>query len=120
MHVLHGHRLVLSNAGAKYLGDGWDEMLEPDPRLRGRMIPLGFINAVCSGLTYSEALVYLDLVSEGYEVLRGGWPDLLALREDAHMGVEVKHGGDKLNDKQVAMHGALQRIGFPVEVRHYK
>jgi hypothetical protein len=119
VYVIHGPNVLLNGAAARFLVPHWHDYLEPNSRLRAKHVPLDFIDALGSGLNYTEALVYLDLVADGYEVLRGGWPDLLAVRDDALLGVEVKLRGDDLSGRQIAMHSTLRKHGFPVEVRHY-
>jgi hypothetical protein len=57
----------------------------------------------------------------GWTILRGGWPDFLAIRDSAdgqveHMGIEVKSHNNRLSACQEKMHEALQKIGVKVSI----
>jgi hypothetical protein len=58
-------------------------------------------------LTPEEYKIRKQYEDQGFTVLRGGWPDFLAIKDGQVIGVEVKAGSDKLSKAQEAMHKAL-------------
>lgn len=69
-------------------------------------------------LNPSEKIAHGALCRAGFEVLRNGWPDFLATRDNDILAVEVKAGPDRVSTAQHAMHQALERAGIPVVVVH--
>ncbi len=71
-----------------------------------------------SGLTVGERKVHDQLVSEGWEVYRGGWPDFFARHPDGRrMCVEVKSPTDSVRRPQVAMQDVLlEEFGLETKV----
>jgi len=63
-----------------------------------------------------ESVIRTQLEQRGFTVLRGGWPDFLALKDGHGLGVEVKGYGDSLSRTQRAMGRALGELGLPVLV----
>jgi hypothetical protein len=64
----------------------------------------------------NEVPVIGALENAGYEVLKGGWPDLLAAKDGGLRFIEIKGPGDKLSAKQARLHKLLLSIGIKVEV----
>jgi hypothetical protein len=64
----------------------------------------------------NETIVYDQLHRRGFTVLRGGWPDFLALKDGSGLGVEVKIQHATLTRSQQAMKSALAGLGLPVLV----
>lgn len=65
----------------------------------------------------NERRIHDELQREGYEVFRGGWPDLLTIKDGVVRLIELKTPSDKLSQRQVKLHGALKRgLGLTVEV----
>lgn len=62
---------------------------------------------------YAERKIALEYAAKGYSVIRGGWPDFLAIRGDEVVGIEVKSDDDPLSPDQKVMHALLP---FPVIV----
>jgi Holliday junction resolvase len=56
---------------------------------------------------YSEEKIRKQYEAKGFTVLRGGWPDFLAIKDGQVIGIEVKSGNDKLRPAQEKMHKAL-------------
>jgi hypothetical protein len=68
-----------------------------------------------------ELAVKRHLEDNGWNVLRRGWPDLLAFREvDGKLevrGIEVKAGpADELSNYQKTVHAIFNRVGIPTNV----
>ena len=66
----------------------------------------------------AEATVIENLEKEGYEVLVGGWPDILAVRGNDIRFIEVKLKGQRLRWVQFRVADTLKRLGIKVEVLH--
>jgi VRR-NUC domain len=64
----------------------------------------------------SEEQVATEYREMGYEVLRGGWPDLMAVRDGSVVLIEVKTEDDVVRPHQKQMHDVLEGLGFPVIV----
>lgn len=62
------------------------------------------------------------LESEGYEVLRYGYPDFCAVKRDGGdikvRFIEAKAKGDRLRPSQISMHAIFGALGLPVEVEY--
>lgn len=67
-------------------------------------------------LKSSERVVYNSLLQNGYDVLRGGWPDFLAVKGREIIMVEVKSKNDRLSGTQRIMHETLRKLGARVDV----
>ena len=66
-----------------------------------------------------EQKVYDHLKSEGFDVLRSGYPDFMVQRNGRYSGVcaiEVKQGTDKVRPNQEIMHNMFKDAGIPVYV----
>ena len=66
-----------------------------------------------------EQKVYDHLKSEGFDVLRSGYPDFMVQRNGRYSGVcaiEVKQGSDKVRPNQEIMHNMFKDAGIPVYV----
>ena len=66
-----------------------------------------------------EQRVYDHLKSEGFDVLRSGYPDFMVQRNGRYSGVcaiEVKQGTDKVRPNQEIMHDMFKDAGIPVYV----
>ena len=64
----------------------------------------------------SEAKVASTLENDGWEVLKRGWPDFIAIKGDTIRFLEVKRNdGDKLRPEQVRVSEILSRYGITVE-----
>lgn len=70
----------------------------------------------------TEKVVYNELRKAGFRVLRGGWPDFLAVAGGSLVrAVEVKFEADKVRPQQQEMHDAFsQYLGLDVEVIHFR
>ena len=69
-----------------------------------------------SHMTFEEEFKAL-LESNGWKVLRYGWPDYAAIAPDrTKMFFELKDGEDKVSRQQVEMHNFLEELGAPVYV----
>ena len=65
----------------------------------------------------AERAVVTDLESQGYTVLKNGWPDFLAFKGKSVRFIEVKpHRGRELTPRQQKMAQALALIGLSVEL----
>lgn len=76
-----------------------------------------------SGLSQIEYSFVKERESEGWSVLKDGWPDFLLERNGVFKFVELKRRRDngchdKLTPRQQKMHEALRRAGFQIEVIH--
>jgi hypothetical protein len=61
----------------------------------------------------TEKQFYEMAKSEGYEVIRGGWPDFLLLKDGVVSTVEVKRAASEaLGSDQVLMNSALSGMGI--------
>ncbi len=56
---------------------------------------------------------YLD---SGFEVIKGGWPDLLVAKDGKLQFIEIKGNGDKLSPKQIRVAQLLKSAGISVQV----
>ena len=65
--------------------------------------------------TDSEVLCKRELIKDGWEVFRGGWPDFLALKEGKLRFIECKRNGP-LSPWQEALLNALKSGGCIVEM----
>lgn len=67
-----------------------------------------------------EAKIVEALEEDGWEVLKNGWPDLLAVKDGKVRFFEVKpHGLRKLSPRQQKMADVLKEVfGVEVEVVH--
>ena len=63
-----------------------------------------------------EKLVRAHFEQAGYRMLRGGWPDFLAVRGAERFGVEVKRQHDDLRPAQIEMRAVLVDLGLAVKV----
>ena len=66
-----------------------------------------------------EQMVYDHLKSDGFDVLRSGYPDFMVRRNGRYSGVcavEVKQGSDKVRPNQKTMHDMFKDAGIPVYV----
>ena len=66
-----------------------------------------------------EQRVYDHLKSDGFDVLRSGYPDFMVRRNGRYSGVcavEVKQGSDKVRPNQKIMHDMFKDAGLPVYV----
>lgn len=54
-----------------------------------------------------EYEVYRKYLREGWQILRSGWPDFLAVRGSELLAIEVKGKTDRLSARQVSMLSAL-------------
>lgn len=63
-----------------------------------------------------ETKIFDFFRSEGFTVLRSGWPDFLVINENGGFCVEVKSGTQVLEPNQCIMREALERLGLPVYV----
>ena len=66
-----------------------------------------------------EQRVYDHLKSDGFDVLRSGYPDFMVRRNGRYSGVcavEVKQGSDKVRPNQKIMHDMFKDAGIPVYV----
>ena len=71
----------------------------------------------------SEALAIRELIDEGWTVLRGGAPDLVAFKENDGQitkvkGVEVKEGKGSLSPRQLVYKRILESLGAEYECKH--
>ena len=65
----------------------------------------------------AESAVVRDLESQGYTVLKNGWPDFLAFRGTEVRLIEVKpHNHRRLSPRQQRMAEALALVGLTVEL----
>lgn len=75
-------------------------------------------------MTTSEDAVRAMLAAQGFGILRGGAPDFLAIKTDAHgnileaKGVEVKFDEDKLSYEQQVYRRFFARYGIRYVVIH--
>ena len=67
-------------------------------------------------LNPSEQKVFDELSSEGWQVIRNGWPDFLAMRGNELRFIEVKTNSNSLTVEQKRVRRALAKIGVTVEV----
>lgn len=63
----------------------------------------------------TETAVAEALRTEGWTVLRRGWPDFLCHRDGMAAAIEVKSPRDRLSEDQVQIHRVLVRCGLPVQ-----
>src|SRR4030042_226789 len=60
------------------------------------------------------------LIKCKWQVLRGGWPDFLCIRESKIgtiiIGIEVKSKEDRISDAQKIMHEVLKIAGLPIYI----
>jgi hypothetical protein len=67
----------------------------------------------------AEQEVCRRLEGEGYTVLKNGWPDFLAFRDNEVRFIEVKPNVRcKMSPRQVRMASALRRCGIRVEMAY--
>lgn len=66
----------------------------------------------------SEIRVANELMAMGYEVVKNGWPDFVAIKEGEVRFIEVKPDGHKagLKPRQQKMARILRRLGIKVEL----
>ncbi len=68
-----------------------------------------------------EELAIQTLLDDDWEVLKRGWPDILAIKDGKVRFIEVKDGNTKLKPHQKRVSEILSYIGITVEVwRHGK
>jgi hypothetical protein len=71
-------------------------------------------------MTEAEVIAQQRLESEGYMVLRRGWPDFIATRGDETRLIEVKANDSCLTIHQKRVHEALEKLNLKVEVLRIK
>jgi hypothetical protein len=64
----------------------------------------------------AEKVALQTLKSEGWKVLKGGWPDFICVRGKKVKAVEVKSPWDRMRQSQIENHSILRRAGLRVEV----
>lgn len=70
--------------------------------------------AANGAMTFNEEKVLLWLENQGYDVLRGGWPDFLCVMDGKAVAIEVKSGIHQLSERQMKMREALRLAGVQV------
>lgn len=102
-----------------YLAIAMSHAMEDNPKLYDRYVaeqsePEETDSAQTMPL--SELRVLEKLQALGYEILKAGWPDFLAIKKGRGRFIEVKRPNEKLRPSQIAMHEALRLLGIEVEV----
>lgn len=59
-------------------------------------------------LTPRERYVYGQLLRNGYQIYRGGWPDFMVVKEGKVRFIEVKATHDSVSKAQKRMHKAFR------------
>lgn len=81
---------------------------------------VGFSNQEKAALYEKRLINYMK--KKGFEIIRNGWPDLLAIKNKNNpslrnaFGLEIKLPKSKLSKDQQRMHYWLKKMNFPIYV----